>query len=657
MLRNCSSDVAYESTSPASLKFVRQSDSESQIRMPAPFLCHLARSSFSATRDTLFLEWPGQRVALFRPLLCFEHIALFVYQDRSFLSLVKSLQKGLHTMVRFRNAQAHPKVICGLWNQRPSWNPPSRSTFWHTTPGNSARWSSIPPSGQASGIVAWTHPGLLVANDRVSGTTYCIKTSKRACKALAECILACSFLPLPHLPFLWITFMRILRKVVGVQSSCFSISLKICLVISFVFSLHASMSSTRTPLQSLALPFFPSCRLQPAPHFWELQNLIYLVLVHLSSQTYVLFVSAVIILYIVISLLVVQLAVEVSEDVGNSFPRCHRFSFFILRFEDECLFSLRIWSMICSWYHWTSQGSAVPLLSFLLLFLILLNTSFNCCLSSLAVVLFSLMSLLISSSLHSVFFASASCCSFIRASFRLSLLFCCFCFLLFLCFYRGFCVCIRRCCFSFGTSFSVCLCLYGFISFLLLCGCCGFCAVLSWHCIQVHHIARRSDFFPHAFLFHCLGSCCTHSFLSPYLQSDSSKVFFCPALWSQTSPSHVQLLHVTFREMYVACFSVVFLYIVLTAQTSVASSIASSNLLSCFRHWEYIGKHCFAQGPMPRPNSALKSPPTIWKYFFDLVCFSIALYAFSTWWSAYPEWECTHSSTVQAGCWRLLTMQ
>ena len=56
MLCNCSSDVAYESTSPASLKFVRQSDSESQIRMPAPFLCHLARSSFSATRDTLFLE-------------------------------------------------------------------------------------------------------------------------------------------------------------------------------------------------------------------------------------------------------------------------------------------------------------------------------------------------------------------------------------------------------------------------------------------------------------------------------------------------------------------------------------------------------------------------------------------------------------------------
>ena len=132
--------------------------------------------------------------------------------------------------------------------------------------------------------------------------------------------------------------MRILRQVVGVQSSCFSISLKICLFISFVFSLRASMSSARTPLQSLAIPFFLCCRLQPAPHFWELQNLIYLVLVLLSSPSFVLFISAVIILSIVISLFVVQLAVELSEDVGNSFPRCHRFSFFILRFEDECLF-------------------------------------------------------------------------------------------------------------------------------------------------------------------------------------------------------------------------------------------------------------------------------------------------------------------------------
>ena len=33
---------------------MRQSDSESQIRMSAPFLCHLARSSFNATRNTVF---------------------------------------------------------------------------------------------------------------------------------------------------------------------------------------------------------------------------------------------------------------------------------------------------------------------------------------------------------------------------------------------------------------------------------------------------------------------------------------------------------------------------------------------------------------------------------------------------------------------------
>ena len=27
-----------------------------------------------------------------------------------------------------------------------------------------------------------------------------------------------------------------------------------------------------------------------------------------------------------------------NENVGNSCPKCHRFSFFILRFEDECRF-------------------------------------------------------------------------------------------------------------------------------------------------------------------------------------------------------------------------------------------------------------------------------------------------------------------------------
>ena len=149
--------------------------------------------------------------------------------------------------------------------------------------------------------------------------------------------MAYSFLPLPDLPFCG-SFLRILRQVVGVQSSCFSISLKICFVISFVFSLHASMSSARAPLQSSALLFFLGCRLQPAPHFCELRNLIFLVLILLSSPSFVLFVSATIILSIVISLFVVQLVVELSEDVGNSFPKCHRFSFFIFRFEDECLF-------------------------------------------------------------------------------------------------------------------------------------------------------------------------------------------------------------------------------------------------------------------------------------------------------------------------------
>ena len=59
---------------------------------------------------------------------------------------------------------------------------------------NPAKWSSV-----------WNDrlspPCLLVAHDRVSGTTDGTKTSNRACKALAKCILAWSFLPLPHLPF------------------------------------------------------------------------------------------------------------------------------------------------------------------------------------------------------------------------------------------------------------------------------------------------------------------------------------------------------------------------------------------------------------------------------------------------------------------------
>ena len=174
--------------------------------------------------------------------------------------------------------------------------------------------------------------------------------------------------------------------------------------------------------------------------------------------------------------------------------------------------------MICSWYHWTSQRSAVSPLSFLLLFCSWCTSWSSCTPPSVVVCLLSRWSFFLwwvfwfRRHCFLFFFASTSCCSFIRPSFGLSLLFCCSCFLLFLCCNRSFCVCIRRCRFSFGTSFSVCLCLCCFISFLLLCGCCGSCSVLSWHCIQVHHIARRSDFFPHAFLFHCLGSCCTHSF-------------------------------------------------------------------------------------------------------------------------------------------------
>ena len=118
MLCNGSSDDAYESTSSASLKFVRQSDSESQIRMPAPFLCHLARSSFNATRYTVFKSDLDSGSPCFVPFSVLNTSLSLSVKTDLFCRVVSS--KGQHTVVRFRYAQVHSKVICGFRNQKPS---------------------------------------------------------------------------------------------------------------------------------------------------------------------------------------------------------------------------------------------------------------------------------------------------------------------------------------------------------------------------------------------------------------------------------------------------------------------------------------------------------------------------------------------------------
>ena len=167
----------------------------------------------------------------------------------------------------------------------------------------------------------------------------------------------------------------------------------------------------------------------------------------------------------------------------------------------------------------------------------------------------------------------------------MSLLFCCFCFLLFLCCYRGFCVCIRRCCFSFGTTFSVCflLVLLHFLSASV-----RLLRFLFRSFLTLHSSASyRSSI---GFLSLC--------FFFSIVLDHAAFTLFCLPIFSLILPmssfvqrcDHKRRHHTSscfmspFGVMYVACFSIVFLYIVSTAQTSVASPIASSNRLSCFRH-------------------------------------------------------------------------
>ena len=395
--------------------------------------------------------------------------------------------------------------------------------------------------------------------------------------------------------------MRILRQVVGVQSSCFSISLKICLVISFVFSLHASISYARNPLQSLALPFFSRLSIAACTSFLRTPES------HLSCPRSLVFSICCSFHLCSDHTLHCHLTLRRATCCGTLRRRWQflsemsPFLLFHSSFWGWVSFSLRIWSEICCWFHWTSQGSAVSPLSFSLLFLVLMHflilllTSFSCCLSSLAMVLLSLMSLLISSSLLSVSLLRLPVApSFVHPSawvffFAVSASFC------------SFAATAASACASdaaaspsappsafalaCAASFPFCFCAAAAVSVLSFLDT-AFKFIIS----LVDRISFLTLFFSIVF-----GSCCTHSFLSSYLQSDYSKFSFVQRFDHKRRHHTSSCFMSPFGVMYVACFSVVFLYIVLTAQTSVASPIASSDLLSCFRHWEYISKHCFAQ--------------------------------------------------------------
>ena len=218
------------------------------------------------------------------------------------------------------------------------------------------------------------------------------------------------------------------------------------------------------------------------------------------------------------------------------------------------------------------------LVLFLMHFLILLLTSFSCCLSSLAMVLLSLMSLLISSSPLSVFFASTSCCFLHSSILRLESS-----FLLFM--LPSVLVLLPRLLRVHPTLLYFLRHLLQRVPLLVLLPFC-FCAAAAvsvpffldtaFNCI-ISLVDRIS------FLMLFFAIVLDHAALTPFCLPTFSLIL--PKSSFVQRFDHKRRHHTTscfmspFGVMYVACFSVVFLYIVSTAQTSVASPITSSNLL------------------------------------------------------------------------------
>ena len=110
-----------------------------------------------------------------------------------------------------------------------------------------------PPDGPEFGRIAGSLPGLPAARRQGLDTVCCTQALRIICTISVQCKLGGDF-PLLYSAILWST-MRILRHVVGVEFSCFSTLMRICLIISFVVSSRALMSCARITLLSLALLF------------------------------------------------------------------------------------------------------------------------------------------------------------------------------------------------------------------------------------------------------------------------------------------------------------------------------------------------------------------------------------------------------------------
>ena len=119
-------------------------------------------------------------------------------------------------------------------------------------------------------------------------------------------------------PFWCTTFVLNLRHVYGVHSFCFITSLQICLTISFVSSPHALMSSALIPLLSADLPFFPfdgSLQLF-GRDLWNFR------LFYIGTLIFYVVFGLIFVgfhLCFIILIVIIQLAVEFSKDVSNSF--------------------------------------------------------------------------------------------------------------------------------------------------------------------------------------------------------------------------------------------------------------------------------------------------------------------------------------------------
>ena len=152
---------------------------------------------------------------------------------------------------------------------------------------------------------------------RTLGTAWCKAMSRTVCTELVMHKLGGNCLHFPHRPFLNITLIRILCQVWRVHSFCFIISLKICLIISFVSSSHSLMSSALITMPSLALPLLR--RLMASCIFCELWNLF-----HALSFSCVVFLAIFpsfaffVRLHSLFIIVVVQLFGEFTKDIGSS---------------------------------------------------------------------------------------------------------------------------------------------------------------------------------------------------------------------------------------------------------------------------------------------------------------------------------------------------